>query len=145
MFPKRDSDGIAFGERPKSSAIAGMAGFRHDLPTLVQHACQVLVHCLHAREQPLSVVLPGPISLVRKRLHFHLATASAFFLALFPFRKIARRASLEGTKSLLYCRRINSEAQADVTQGPEARNLQCGALAGACRNRRLQAFQECYG
>ena len=91
-----------------------MGGFRHDLPTLVQHACEVLVHCLHAREQPLSVVLPSPISLVRKRLHFHLATASAFFLALFPFRTIARRASLEGTKSLLHCRRTDSEAQADV-------------------------------
>ena len=95
-----------------------MGGFRHDLPTLVQHACEVLVHCLHAREQPLSIVLPGPISLVRKRLHSHLATVGVFFSALFPFRKIARRASLEGTKSLPYCRRTNSEVQVDVTQGP---------------------------
>ncbi len=122
---------MAFGERPKASAIAGMGGFRHDLPTLVQHACKVLVHCLHAREEPLSVVLPGPISLVRKRLHFHLATASAFSWRYF-LSGIARRASLEATKSMLYCRRTDSEAQ-DVTKGPEARNLQRGrspVLAG---------------
>ena len=112
---KRDCDGIAFGEWPKSSAIAGMGSFRHDLPTLVQHACKVLVHCLHARQQPLSVILPGPISLVRKRLHFHLATASAFFLPPFPFKKIARRASLKGRKPLLYCRRTDSETQAPLS------------------------------
>jgi len=64
-----------------------MGVFRHYFPTVVQHGCNMLVHGLHGREQPLPVVLPRPISFVGKRLHFHLVTASAFFLAPFPFRK----------------------------------------------------------
>ena len=49
-----------------------MGAFRHYFPTLVQQACNMPVHGLHAREQPLPVVFPRPISLVRKRLYFHL-------------------------------------------------------------------------
>ena len=65
-----------------------MGAFRHYFPTVVQHACNVLVHGLHAWEQPLPVVLPRPVPFVRKGLHSHLVTASAFFLAPFPFRRI---------------------------------------------------------
>ena len=47
-------------------------GFRHDLPAVAQHTGDMLVHCLHAWKQSLSVELPGPIPLVRIRLYFHL-------------------------------------------------------------------------
>jgi hypothetical protein len=47
-------------------------GFGHDLPTITQHARNVFIHCLHARQQPLPVVFPRPISLICERLHFHL-------------------------------------------------------------------------
>lgn len=120
-----------------------MGGFRHDLPTLVQHDRKVLVHCLHAREQPLSVVLPCPVSLVRKRLHFHLATASAFFPGAFSFQE-NRRASLEGTKSLLYCRRTDSESQADVAQAERRAIYSVGRSPVLAEIDGLQVFQECY-
>src|SRR5260370_39957527 len=84
-FSKRNCDGIAFREGSKSSAISGMGVFGHYFPTVVQHACNMLVHGLHARKQPLPVVLPRPISFVCERLHSHLVTASALFLAPFPF------------------------------------------------------------
>jgi len=54
-----------------------MGGLGHDVPTVAQHACNMLVHGLHAWEQPLPVVLPGPIPLVSKRLHFHLGRCLA--------------------------------------------------------------------
>ncbi len=95
-FSKRNCDGIAFREGSKSSAISGMGVFRHYFPTVVQHACNMLVHGLHAREQPLPVVLPRPTSFVCKRLHFHLVTGSAFFLAPFPFRKTFSTSLLRG-------------------------------------------------
>jgi hypothetical protein len=31
-----------------------------------------LSHCLHARQQLLPIVFPSPISLIRRRFHFHL-------------------------------------------------------------------------
>src|SRR5713226_3011168 len=86
-FSKGNCDGIAFRKRSESSAVSGMGVFRHYFPTVIQHACNMLVHGLHAREQPLPVVLPRPISFVCKRLHFHLVTPSTFFLAPLPFRK----------------------------------------------------------
>src|SRR5438552_12151070 len=84
---KRNCDGIAFRKASKSSAISGMGVFRHYFPTVVQHACNMLVHGLHAREQPLPVVPPRPISFVSKRPHFHRYPLAAFSLAPFPFRK----------------------------------------------------------
>ena len=51
-----------------------MGSFRHDLPTIAQHTCYVLIHCLHAWEQPLAVVFPGPIPFVYERFDFHLVT-----------------------------------------------------------------------
>jgi hypothetical protein len=77
-FSKRNCDGIAFREGSKSSAISGMGVLRHYFPTVVQHACNMIVHGLHTWEQSLPVVLPGPIPLVRKRLHFHLVTLGSF-------------------------------------------------------------------
>jgi len=46
----------------------------------------MLVHGLHAREQPLPVVFPRPSPFVRIRLHFHLAT-SAFFPGAISFQE----------------------------------------------------------
>src|SRR6266852_239377 len=71
-FSKRNSDAVAFRKRSKPPAIARVRGFGHDLPTIAQHARNVLIHCLHAWQQPLPVVFPRPISLVRKRFHSHL-------------------------------------------------------------------------
>jgi hypothetical protein len=86
-FSKRNCDGIAFHERYKSPTISGMGAFRHDFPTVVQHARNMFVHGLHARQQPLPVVLPGPIPFVRKRLYLHLVTAIAFSLAAISFQE----------------------------------------------------------
>ena len=80
-FSESDGYCIALRERPKNPPIPGMRRLRQYFPTVVQHACNMLVHRLHARKQPLPVILPRPISFVRKRLHFHVVTASAFFLA----------------------------------------------------------------
>jgi len=70
-FSERDSDAVAFRKRSKTAAIARVRGFGHDLPTIAQHGRNVLVHCLHARQQPLPVVLSRPIPLIRKGLHLH--------------------------------------------------------------------------
>src|SRR5229473_2271668 len=98
-FSKRNCDGIAFREGSKSSAISGMGVFRHYFPTVVQHACNMLVHGLNARKQPLPVVLPRPISFVCKGLHFHLVTAGAFSRRHFLSGKPSRPDCLEGRKS----------------------------------------------
>ena len=90
FFSEQNRDRVAFRKRSQSSAVPGMGGFCHNFPTLVQHARNVFVHCLHARKQPLPVVFPRPSPCVRKRHHFHLTTASVFSLALFPFRNGAR-------------------------------------------------------
>ena len=122
---KRNCDGIAFRKRQESSAISGMRSFRHDLPAIAQHARDVVIHCLHARQQPLPVVFPRPISLVRKRLHFHPATPQRLFLA--PFLQETRldRVS-EGTKSLsIVGEQIAKRKQMSV-KGPEARKLRPG-------------------
>lgn len=71
-FSKRNSDRVAFRKRSKPAAIARVRGFGHDLPTIAQHARKVLIHRLHARQQPLPIVFPRPISLVCKGFHFHL-------------------------------------------------------------------------
>jgi len=70
-LPKHDSDGVALRKRPESSAVARMGTFGHDFPVIPQHTCDVPIHCLHGGQEPLSVVFPGPISLVRKGLNFH--------------------------------------------------------------------------
>ena len=98
-----------------------MGGFRHNFPTLVQQPCNMLVHRLHAWEQPLSIVFSRPIPFVRIRLYFHWQLLSASSGATHPEKWLDRPS--EGTKSLPYCRRTDSEAQADVTDGLETCNL----------------------
>jgi hypothetical protein len=71
---KRNGDRIPFRKRSKSSAIPGVSGFRHDFPAVVQHACNMFVHSLHARQKPLPVILARPVPLIGIRLHFHLGT-----------------------------------------------------------------------
>lgn len=77
-FSKRNSDGVAFRKRSKPAAIARVGGLGDDLPTTAQHARNVLIHCLHARHQSLPIVLASPISLIRKRFHFHLRHRGLF-------------------------------------------------------------------
>jgi hypothetical protein len=57
----------------------------------------MLVHRLHAWKQPLSVILPGPIPLVRKGFYFHLVI---HFSALFALS--GRPASLNGPQIVSY-------------------------------------------
>ena len=71
LLEKRDSYRVALSERPKSSTVTGVRRFGHDFPPVTHHACNVPIHRLHGWQEPLPVIFPGPISLVRKRLHSH--------------------------------------------------------------------------
>jgi hypothetical protein len=108
-FLKQNSDAVAFRKRSKPAAIARVRSFAHDLPTIGQHACNVLIHCLHARQQSLPIVFPRPISLVGKRFHFHIRHS-------LPISQLSSLSGAIGwrecpTNLLLYSRRTDSEAQ----------------------------------
>jgi hypothetical protein len=79
-FSKRNGNGVAFRKGLEAAAIAGMRILSDELPTVAQHAGNVLIHCLHAGEQPLPVIFPGPIFLVSKRFYFHDGTLIGFFI-----------------------------------------------------------------
>src|SRR5579883_1858960 len=71
LLAKRNRNSVTLRERFKSAAVAGVRCLGHDLPSVAQHAGNVTVHRLHARQQSLPIVFSCPIPFIGKRFNLH--------------------------------------------------------------------------